>query len=134
MICVSLITYSHENPKMTTAELLGKIETRKLADEGFPKISETSIPRNAPLHSPEKVAARSRYILAQIREFVLVRDNAACIYLNPQTIERCSSRFLIQVDHIVLFAMGGAHTRENQRVFVRHIINYTQFKTLDRLR
>ncbi len=61
-------------------------------------------------------ARRSRYIPAAVRREVWRRDRGCCSYVDPHSGRRCGSRFLLQLDHIVPFALGGSAEPGNLRV------------------
>lgn len=72
--------------------------------------SQTPISRSGPLRIKK---LRSRYIPAQIRRQVLLRDQNGCTYQDPKTGRVCGSRHGLQLDHLVPFSWGGAHSVEN---------------------
>ena len=55
-----------------------------------------------------KSPATSRANPAAVRRQVWQRDRGRCSYVDRQTGRRCSSRHLIELDHILPYAMGGA--------------------------
>ena len=57
-----------------------------------------------------------RAVPAQIRRDIWARDRGRCTYVNPKTKRRCGSRYLLQIDHIKPFALGGGSERENLRL------------------
>ena len=56
---------------------------------------------------PSHRARRSRYIPAPVRREVWRRDGGRCSYVDPYSGRRCGSRFLLELDHIVPYALGG---------------------------
>ena len=66
---------------------------------------------------PRHRALRSRYIPAPVRREVWRRDGGCCSYVDPHSGRRCGSRFLLELDHIVPFALGGSAEPENLRVY-----------------
>jgi len=68
-------------------------------------------------------AAASRYIPKHIRKEVWHRDQGKCTYTNPLTNKTCGSTYLIQFEHIMPFAKGGAHTLQNLTL---HCANHNQ--------
>lgn len=79
---------------------------------GAAPISATST--NATLLGPRKVGAkRTRYIAAAVRREVWRRAGGQCQYHAQQSGKRCSSRYGMQIDHIVEYAQGGESTIEN---------------------
>lgn len=64
-------------------------------------------------------SARSRYISADVRRAVWIRDQGQCQFLDPRSQRRCLSRFSLEVDHIQPFAKNGPNTFENLRLYCR---------------
>ena len=60
--------------------------------------------------------ANSRYIPAEVKRLVWARDQGRCSYVNPKTGQRCGSRYMLQMDHIEPYALGGRSTKENMRL------------------
>ena len=58
----------------------------------------------------------SRYIPAEVKRLVWARDQGRCSYVNPKTGRRCGSRYMIQMDHIKPYSLGGLSTKENMRL------------------
>ena len=65
---------------------------------------------------PPDRARRSRYIPAPVRREVWRRDGGCCSYVDPHSGRRCGSRFLLELDHIVPFALGGSAEPGNLRL------------------
>ena len=65
---------------------------------------------------PPLRARRSRYIPAPVRREVWCRDGGCCSYVDPYSGRRCGSRFLLELDHIVPFALGGSAEPGNLRL------------------
>ena len=65
---------------------------------------------------PPRRARRSRYIPAPVRRQVWRRDGGCCSYVDPHSGRRCGSRFLLELDHIVPFALGGDAQPSNLRL------------------
>ena len=72
--------------------------------------------RSAGSAQPPHRARRSRYIPAPVRREVWRRDRCCCSYVDPHSGRRCGSRFLLELDHIVPFALGGSAEPGNLRV------------------
>ena len=51
--------------------------------------------------------SRSRYIPAAVRREVWRRDEGCCSYVDRYSGRRCGSRYRLEIDHIVPFALGG---------------------------
>ena len=63
-----------------------------------------------------KPCASGRAISAGVRQQVWQRDGGRCSYADPQTGRRCNSTHLIEIDHIVPHALGGAADPGNLRL------------------
>ena len=68
---------------------------------------------------PPHRARRSRYIPAPVRREVWLRDGGCCSYVDPHSGRRCGSRFLLELDHIVPYALGGVAEPGNLRLRCR---------------
>ncbi len=60
--------------------------------------------------------SRSRYIPAAVRREVWRRDQGCCSYVDRHSGRRCGSRYRLEIDHIVPFALGGATELLNLRL------------------
>ena len=69
--------------------------------------------------STAKPRATGRAIPAAVRRQVWQRDGGRCSYVDRQTGRRCSSRHLIEIDHIMPYALGGGADPENLRLVCR---------------
>ncbi len=65
---------------------------------------------------PPHRARRSRYIPAPVKREVWRRDGGRCSYVDPHSGRRCGSCFLLELDHIVPFALGGSAEPRNLRL------------------
>src|SRR5678815_2689189 len=63
---------------------------------------------------PRTIASNARYIPAQVRDQVFVRDSR-CTFVGPDG-QQCGSMHVLQIDHIRPVARGGASTIDNLRV------------------
>ena len=63
--------------------------------------------------------SRSRYIPAAVKREVWRRDQGCCSYVDPYSGRRCGSRYRLEIDHIVPFALGGATELFNLRLRCR---------------
>ncbi len=66
------------------------------------KMKPSSIPR------VESKAVPTRHIPTRIKALVRKRDLDRCTFVDPKTGRKCGSRYLIQIDHIQPFALGGS--------------------------
>ncbi|MBI3556595.1 MAG: HNH endonuclease [Deltaproteobacteria bacterium] len=58
----------------------------------------------------------SRYTAVAVERAVWERDGGQCTFTNSLTKRRCSSRFGLQLDHLIPVACGGPSTLENLRL------------------
>ena len=68
---------------------------------------------------PGKFAAAQRHqvhLNTHARREVWRRDGGRCSYVDPHSGRRCGSRFLLELDHIVPFALGGGAEPDNLRL------------------
>src|SRR6185436_2701448 len=84
-------------------------QARREARAVHEKKSEATIPT-----PPATTAANARYIPAQVRDQVFVRDSQ-CTFVGPDG-QQCGSMHVLQIDHIRPVARGGASTIDNLRV------------------
>ena len=63
-------------------------------------------------------AADGRYIPAEIRREVRVRDGGRCTFVSEHG-KRCESRTRLEMDHVVPVACGGQTTTDNLRLLCR---------------
>jgi len=66
-----------------------------------------------------KPRASGRAIPAAVKRQVWQRDGGRCTYLDRQTGRRCNSRHLIEIDHILPYALGGGADPGNLRLCCR---------------
>ena len=60
--------------------------------------------------------ASGRAIPAAVKREIWQRDGGRCRYLAPHTGRRCTSRHLLQIDHVLPYALGGGSDPANLRV------------------
>ena len=72
--------------------------------------------------------SRSRYIPVAVKQEVWRRDQGRCSYVDPHSGRRCGSRYRLEIDHIVPFALGGPTELPNLRVRCRahHRLRHAQ--------
>ena len=66
-----------------------------------------------------KPRASGRAIPAAVRRQVWQRDGGRCTYVDQQTGRRCNSRYMIEIDHILPYALGGGADPGNLRLACR---------------
>ena len=96
------------------------MESEKTVDKKPQKTSAQK--HNQKLHNKQKHLKTIRYIPSVVRHHVWMRDQGQCTYVCPKT--RCTSRHLLQVDHIKPFSLGGTHEADNLRLLCA---NHNQF-------
>ena len=64
-------------------------------------------------------SSRSRYIPASVKREVWRRDQGCCGYVDPHSGRRCGSRYRLEIDHVVPFALGGDAEPGNLRLRCR---------------
>ena len=75
-------------------------------------------PAGAATSTPKSCAA-GRAIPAAVRRQVWQRDGGRCSYVDQRTGRRCNSRHLIEIDHILPYALGGGADPRNLRLLCR---------------
>ena len=66
-----------------------------------------------------KPRATGRAIPVAVKRQVWRRDGGCCSYVDRQTGRRCNSRHLIEIDHILPYALGGGADPESLRLVCR---------------
>ncbi len=93
--------------------LIAKLEKQKFASAKRPKTAAA-----APKVSAKRTDVRTRYIPANVKRVVWVRDGGRCTYIAPSG-RRCESRHRIEFHHVKPFALGGASTVDGLRLRCR---------------
>ncbi|MDE0151208.1 MAG: HNH endonuclease [Bdellovibrionales bacterium] len=105
----------------------GKTELKIIMDEGLKKkrksgqtnqtIQKVQTKNNQQSKiTSTAISKQSRYIPAEIRRFIWTRDHAECSYVCPETRKKCSSKHLLQIDHIQPYSLGGSSKPDNLRL------------------
>ena len=66
--------------------------------------------------APLQPRVRSRAIPAAVRRQVWERDRGCCSYVDEGSGRRCGSRHLLEIDHVVPYALGGSAEPDNLRL------------------
>ena len=69
-----------------------------------------------PATAPPQPRVRSRAIPAAVRRQVWERDRGCCSYVDRGSGRRCGSRHLLEIDHVVPYALGGCAEPDNLRL------------------
>ena len=86
-----------------------------------PAVSATSTAQTRPGCDGHAAAApksrdSGRAIPAAVKREVWQRDGGRCRYVDPHTGRRCTSRHLLQIDHVVPYTLGGGSDPANLRL------------------
>jgi hypothetical protein len=65
---------------------------------------------------PAKLKQPSRYIPREVKQRVREEAGNQCQFVDPKTGRRCKSRYRLEYDHQLPFALGGRSERENLRL------------------
>lgn len=88
-----------------------KSEEKKIKEEEKIKVEKniTTSPEKQREKRPTKYQIRkiNRTIPSWLKKYIWERDQGRCAYVYHKTNRRCSSKYLLQIDHIQPFAMGG---------------------------
>ena len=66
--------------------------------------------------SAAQPGSRSRYIPVTVKREVWRRDQGCCSYVDRHSGRRCGSRYRLEIDHIVPYALGGGADLSNLRI------------------
>ena len=69
-----------------------------------------------PATAPPQPRVRNRTIPAAVRRQVWERDRGCCSYVDRGSGRRCGSRHLLEIDHVVPYALGGSAEPDNLRL------------------
>jgi len=102
---------THVNPKSPKISHVGigahVAETRRLKVCHIKKTTD----------SPQRITqSKSRYIKYEVKRQVWQRDGGQCTFSDPASGRKCCSKYKVEFDHIVPFAMGGQNSVENLRL------------------
>ena len=106
-----------KRPASTAAERTSAPKTA--CDEQRPAPSaekRPARPAGAAAFTPAKPRAAGRAIPAAVKRQVWERDQGCCSYVERGSGRRCGSRYLLQVDHIFPYALGGSAEPDNLRL------------------
>ena len=122
---------SHVDPRMTVGQLVGRLvrealdrhdpSRRRPRTGSRPAVSATSTAQTRPgcdghAAPAPKSRASGRAIPAAVKREVWQRDGGRCRYVDPHTGRRCTSRHLLQIDHVLPYGLGGGSDPANLRL------------------
>jgi len=88
--------------------------------------SKNGAEQSPPPVKVEVAKTRSRYVPADVRHAVELRDGGRCSYISPDGV-RCCERKGLEFDHIIPYSLGGGSTNENLRLVCRtHNLMYAE--------
>ena len=100
--------------------VLSRIDPEAKKSVGAPKVNvKADVKVDAELEEvpAELNTPETRDIPAAVKREVWKRDEGRCTYRHVG--QRCSSRYALQLDHVVPYSHGGAHTATNLRLLCR---------------
>ena len=107
-----------DRPDTSAAKLAGDAtsapKTRRLDRQAAACAQPAAPPRTRT--SAAKTGVRGRAIPAAVKREVWRRDRGRCRYVDRTSGRRCGSRHLLQIDHVVPYALGGAAEPNNLRL------------------
>ena len=119
---------SAPSPVQGVASPVGTTPTAEWTEEPTPQPSRqeatdrrgaTRRKQTGAVTSTAKARASGRAIPAAVRRQVWHRDGGCCSYVDRETGRRCNSRHMIEIDHILPYALGGGADPANLRLVCR---------------
>lgn len=77
------------------------------------------------LTSAPKLEMKGRYISKGVRDQVWLNAKGRCQYRDKLTGKACGSQYMLEMDHLKPYALGGSHTLDNLQLLCR---NHNQHK------
>ncbi len=106
------------NPGLTASECFKMTLKRTVAAKekklGSPPPDHEAAQQSSS-QNPEQVANSSRYVSMRTKHSVRQRSGDQCEYVDLKTGRRCESRYGLQFDHKIPYALGGETSTENMR-------------------
>ena len=100
-----------------TAPVAEPASDRHVAPTPEPAEEPATRPDEERRTTPAAKSSRSRpAIAAATKREVWQRDGGRCRYVDPETGRRCTSRHLLQIDHVHAYALGGSTDPGNLRL------------------
>lgn len=103
--------------EMLANKYLDKNDPLRREVKSRPQTKQESPP--APEVAMQQDFSRRKPIAPALRNAVLRRAEAMCEFVDPGTSHRCRSRYLIELDHVVPVALGGANDPRNLKALCR---------------
>lgn len=70
-------------------------------------------------HNKKPKSTARTYLPVKIRRELFNKADHCCEYIDPLTGKKCTSKYQLQVDHLVPVAKGGSHDGKNLRILCR---------------
>lgn len=70
-------------------------------------------------HNKKPKSTARNYMPVQIRRELFDKANRICEYVDPLTHRKCSSKYQLQIDHLVPVSKGGSNQAANLRILCR---------------
>ena len=113
---------SHKSPVLSHAELLSILLEEALEKHNPRRKKVRKTMKKEKVTSAQKWEYRNkskqinRAIPTHLKKHIWERDEGRCTYVHPQTKRKCSSKHLLQIDHIRPFSLGGKSEVSNLRL------------------
>ncbi len=101
---------AHKNPSVNYAELI-----EDMCEFVLKKIDPELMGITAKKVQPSK-SSNPRYISKKLRAEIYKRDESCCVFIDKQTGNRCSSKHLLQIDHVKPISRGGLTELQNLQI------------------
>ena len=79
-----------------------------------------SSPDSSAVPKNQSQTVKRPYYSREFLRAIHLRDGSRCAWVDAKTGRRCSSRYRVQIDHIIAFALGGPTTLANCRLACFH--------------
>ncbi len=121
---------SHKNLARKRNQMSFQELVSEMADMALEQLKKKNVisKRAVKTPAPGWAQKRSRYISKAIRSTVFEKSKNACTFISPLSGRVCGSKFLLEIEHIVPFALGGENTLENLTVRCRRHNQHTAIK------
>jgi len=100
---------------------------KKMSEEK--NVSENSMRAVSPLrrNGESNLVIQTRTVSVQKKRELFKRAGLQCEHLDPKTQIRCASKFKLEIDHRLPFALGGSNDQDHLRVLCKsHNLNRTR--------
>jgi len=113
---------AHQNPQGLNATAL-KLALRAALGKKDP-LRKPAVPAPEQKCVGKSVEKKSgiqgpRIVAGKLKKYIWQRDKGRCVYVNGVTGKSCGSTYMLQVDHIKEFALGGKTEPNNLRLLCR---------------